>query len=217
MKYSAVIFDMDGTILDTIDDLADSLNHALAASGFPARTVGETRAFVGNGYKKLIERALPGAGDDERAKVLADFSEYYAGHCALKTKPYDGVEAAIKTLRAAGVKTAVVSNKGDEAAQILAKRYFPGLFDCVVGVREGIRKKPAPDAALFAAARMGVPIERCVYVGDSEVDMESARAAGVSCVSVSWGFKGRAFLEARGARQIIDSAEELPGKILEEG
>ena len=210
LHYKAVIFDMDGTILDTLDDLASSVNYALDANGLPKRTRDEVRRFVGNGAVKLIRRAVPeGTTDALFDKVFASYTAHYAVHCADATKPYDGILELLRSLRKAGIKTAVVSNKPDEAVGILAKRYFPDLFDAAVGTREGIKTKPAPDSVFEIIKTIGAGKKDCVYVGDSEVDIETAKNAGIPCISVSWGFKGSEFLAEHGAKKIVASAAEL--------
>jgi phosphoglycolate phosphatase len=217
MKYSAAIFDMDGTILNTLDDLADAANYALSANGMPVRTTDEVRCFVGNGVRKLIERAVP-AGTDVSGidKVYADFSSYYAGHCADRTQPYEGIKEMLAVIRSAGMKTAVVSNKDDYAVQTLARVYFPALFDAVAGVHEGIKKKPAPDTVFEVMKRLDVTKEQCMYIGDSEVDIQTSQNVGIPCISVSWGFKGRDFLEEHGAYMIVDMVSELTDLLLSE-
>ena len=206
-----IIFDMDGTVLDTLADLTAALNYALQKNGLPPRTADEVRSFVGNGIRRLIERGVP-AGTPAAAAdaVHADFTVYYEAHCADSTAPYAGVRETIARLRAAGYKTAVVSNKADYAAQKLAARYFPGDFDFVAGETPETRRKPAPDMVFAALKALGVPSAEALYVGDSEVDIETARAAGIPCVSVTWGFKSRAFLLSHGAALLIDAPSQLP-------
>ncbi len=205
-----IIFDLDGTVLDTLADLAAALNFALQKNGLPARRTAEVRAFVGNGIRKLIERGVP-AGTDEATvdAVHRDFTRYYEAHCADATAPYPGVRETLAALRGAGYKTAVVSNKADYAVQKLAEIYFPGDFDYVTGEREGVRRKPAPDTALAALKALNVSAGEALFVGDSEVDIETARNAGMPCVSVTWGFKDRDFLLAHGAETLIDRPLEL--------
>jgi len=210
MKYDIVIFDMDGTILDTLDDLAGCLNTALERNGLPRRTREEVRRFVGNGIRKLVERGVP-AGTDLSAidKVYADFSENYRVHCADRTHPYNGIPDLIRALKRNGYKTAVVSNKADYAVQELCARYFDGLFDLAVGEREGVRRKPAPDEIGQVLKTLGCDSGKAVYVGDSEVDIETARNAGVPCISVDWGFRDRAALLKSGASVIVSDTKEL--------
>lgn len=205
-----IIFDMDGTILNTLEDLADSTNTALTAHGFPQRTVEEVRHFVGNGIRKLIERAVPaGTPPEVTERVLADFQAHYAAHCADKTKPYDGVTELLAALKEKGYLTAVVSNKADFAVQSLCETYFAGLFDFAVGEREGIRRKPCPDSVFAALSHFRAAPEDAVYIGDSEVDLETAKCAGIDEISVEWGFRDRAFLEAHGADCFVKRPEEI--------
>ena len=214
LHCKAVIFDMDGTILDTLDDLASSVNYALEANGLPKRTREEVRRFVGNGAVKLIRRAVPeGTADILFDKVFALYTTYYDEHCADATKPYDGIPELLALLRSKGVKTAVVSNKPDEAVRVLADTYFPHLFDAAVGTRTGIKTKPAPDSVFEIIKKIGAEKKDCVYVGDSEVDIETAKNAGIPCISVSWGFKGNEFLAEHGAQKIVDNAKELSAAI----
>ncbi|MDD6069966.1 MAG: HAD family hydrolase [Clostridiales bacterium] len=210
--YKLIIFDLDGTILNTLEDLADSTNYALVMNGFSERTIEEVRTFVGNGIGKLIERAVPaGTGAEVANKVLADFTEYYGKHCADKTRPYDGIPELINVLRERGCQTAVVSNKADFAVQELCEQYFPGLFDFVVGERKGIRRKPAPDSVLEVLERLQVEKEEALYIGDSEVDVQTAENAGIRQISVEWGFRTRDVLLSCGAEHIV----KTPGEILE--
>lgn len=210
MKTELAIFDMDGTILDTLGDLRDSLNAALTENGFPARTLEEVRRFVGNGIAKLVERGVPADTDSAtERKVLADFSAHYKLHCADTTKPYDGVIELLTSLRAGGVRTAVVSNKADFAVQSLAADYFPGLFDFVLGERSGVARKPAPDMVEAVLAALGVPKSRAVYIGDSEVDVATAANAGLSGIFVTWGFRDAATLRAAGGKTLVDSPAQL--------
>ncbi|SMC47354.1 HAD family hydrolase [Papillibacter cinnamivorans] len=210
MKYDAVIFDMDGTILDTLEDLAAALNDALERNGLPRRTREEVRRFVGNGIRKLIERGVPaGTGASVVNKVQAAFTEYYRVHYADTTRPYGGIPELIRILRQGGCKTAVVSNKPDYGVQELCDKYFDGLFDYAVGERQGIRKKPAPDSVFEVLKRFQCPPERAVYIGDSEVDVETARNAGVACICVDWGYRDREFLAISGAENIVSDAKAL--------
>lgn len=208
--YRLIIFDLDGTILDTLEDLTDSTNYALAKNHFPVRTLEEVRSFVGNGIGKLIARAVP-KGTEEKMieQVLYDFRDYYGKHCADKTKPYDGILDLICSLRARDCRTAVVSNKADFAVQELCEQYFPGLFDFVVGEREGIRRKPYPDSVLEVLSGLGAAKAESLYVGDSEVDIETAKNAGIDAVSVEWGFRKKDFLLAHGAVRFVKQPVEL--------
>ena len=207
---NAAIFDMDGTILNTLDDLMDSTNFALKNNGLKERSLEEIRFFVGNGIQKLIERAVPqGTSKEVFEKVFADFKSHYKIHCADKTSYYDGIPSVIQTLRKMGVKTAVVSNKADFAVQELVEVYFKGLFDVALGEKAGVSKKPSPDMVNAALSVLGVEKEAAFYIGDSDVDFETAKNSSLDFIGVSWGFRGRKFLENLGAKNIIDSPEEL--------
>ena len=209
--YKTVVFDLDGTLLDTLDDLWLSVNAALQKFGLPVRTRDEVRAFIGNGIVKLMQRAS-GLLEGERFDgVLAEFKRHYGEHCEDNTKPYEGIMRLLQELRARGVQTAVVSNKADFAVKKLAESYFQGLLQEAVGEDEehGIRKKPAPDSLLAVMERLGADRQATVYVGDSEVDIQTANNALVPCISVTWGFKDREFLIKNGATVLVDSVEEL--------
>lgn len=210
MKYSLAIFDMDGTILDTLEDLKNATNYALCANGFPERTLDEVRQFVGNGILMLIKRAVP-AGTEEAMiqQVFQTFTSYYAEHCADATKPYDGIIPLIQSLRAAGIKTAVVSNKADFAVQELVKTYFDGCFDAAVGERTGIQKKPAPDSVYEVISTLQLKQSDAVYIGDSDVDLATAKNAGLPCIAVEWGFRTREFLLEHGAELLVARPEEI--------
>ena len=215
MRYRLAVFDMDGTILDTLDDLTDTLNMSLAEVGMPVRTKDEVRSFVGNGVGKLLERAVPqGTTEEEMAALAGAFRKNYAVHCADKTKPYDGVPELIAALRAEGMKTAVVSNKVNFAVQTLAEDYFKGLFDMAVGEREGVRRKPAPDSVNEVMRALGIPHEKTVYIGDSDVDADTARNACVDFVGVEWGFRPREVLLEHGATVTVKTADELRRAVL---
>lgn len=209
--YQTVIFDLDGTLLDTLEDLHLTLSHTLAALGMPERTFAETRAFVGNGIRRLIERAVP-AGTDEATIAAAndEFDHHYARHCNDHTRPYPGICELVAHLREKGVRVAVVSNKTQYAVDELVGIHFPGAFDAVVGVRPGVARKPARDMVDVARAEMGgVACGPSVYVGDSEVDVATAAAAGLPCLSVSWGFRTPEQLAEAGAATICATAAEL--------
>lgn len=208
--YKAIVFDLDGTLLNTLGDLANATNAALKEYGYPLREREEIRNFVGNGAVKLLERAsgVSGAACD---KLLAYFKVYYGEHCKEETKPYDGIEALLHTLKERGIATAVVSNKPDYAVKLLAKEYFSDFMQAAVGEREadGIRKKPAPDSLFAVMKELGVKKAETLFVGDSEVDIQTAKNAGVDCVSVDWGFKDKEFLKENGATRIISYPSEL--------
>ncbi len=194
------IFDLDGTLLDTLADLAVSANYALRENGFPERSVEEVRRFVGNGVRKLIERAVPsGTPYDEVEKTLATFKCHYTEHNLDTTKPYPGIVSMLKRLKDDGCQVAVVSNKFDAATKALCAHFFSGLVDVAIGESEKIRKKPAPDTVFEAMRILQAEPRQCVFVGDSDVDIQTARNAGIPCVSVLWGFRDKQFLIEHGA------------------
>ena len=201
-----ILWDLDGTLLDTLQDLADGTNHALRQFGYPERTVEEVRRFVGNGAQRLIEQAVPEGADV--AEVLEAFYAYYNAHCRVKTKPYDGILDALAELERR-FPMAVVSNKPDTAVKRLCAQYFSGLY--ARGESADCPRKPAPDMIYKAMDAVGV--ETCIYVGDSEVDVATARNAGVPCLSVLWGFRDRRTLLNAGADHFCAACEELPGVI----
>lgn len=210
MKYKLLIFDMDGTILNTLEDLTDTTNYALTQHNLPTHTLEEVRMMVGNGLAVLIEKAVPKDSDEElKDKVLQTYLTYYKDHCADKTRPYDGICDTIKKARDMGYKTAVVSNKTDAAVQSLCEDYFKGLFDYAVGDREGLRRKPYPDSVEIVLDKLGVAKHEAVYIGDSDVDVMTAKNSGLDLIGVSWGFRGREFLEECGAQTIIDESVQL--------
>ena len=190
MKYTCAIFDLDGTLLNTLDDLKNAVNAALAKRGYPARTLDEVRLFVGNGVARLIERAVPeGTSAAETAAILADFRDYYNAHINVETHPYAGVAALLGKLRAAGVKIGVNSNKDDAAVQLLMNDHFPGLFDKAVGESETVPKKPSPIGVETLLKALDADAESAVYIGDSGVDEQTAKNAGLPFIWVSWGFR----------------------------
>ncbi|MBO4940135.1 MAG: HAD-IA family hydrolase [Clostridia bacterium] len=209
--YETIVFDLDGTLLDTLDDLTASVNAALAQFSLPLRTKNEVRGFIGNGIAKLMERACGDAEYPQKDGLLTAFKTHYGAHCKDATRPYDGVLETLRMLQKRGVKTAVVSNKADFAVKILAKEYFGDLLLEAVGENEaaGIRKKPAPDSLLAVMKRLGSAKETTLYVGDSEVDIQTAENAGVDCLCVTWGFKERKFLLQNGAKKLADTPMEI--------
>jgi phosphoglycolate phosphatase len=212
MTYKAVIFDLDGTLLNTLEDLTDAVNAALSSENLPLRTIEEIREFVGNGILKLIERAVP-SGKENPAfdDVYKVFREYYGEHCQDKTAPYEGVLSLLEKLAAKHVSMAVVSNKADFAVQELIPVYFGNFINVAHGEDEanGIRKKPAPDMVYRTMEELGCTKENTVYVGDSDVDLQTASNSGLDAIAVSWGFRDRQFLEKNGAEHIIDKPEQL--------
>lgn len=199
-KISTVVFDLDGTLLNTLDDLADSTNFALRQFGFPERTLEEVRNFVGNGVRKLIERALPeGAANPCFEAVFSCFKSYYVDHCMVKTDLYPGIQEMLQELKAAGYHLAIVSNKLQRGVDELYAHYFSDTVEIAVGECPEVRRKPEPDMVFLALQKLGVQTDEAVYVGDSDVDVATARNAGLPCISVLWGFRDQDFLEEHGA------------------
>lgn len=212
MRYDTYIFDLDGTLLNTINDLAASCNYALRSCGMPERTVDEVRRFVGNGVRLLMVRAIPGGDSNPRFdEAYAIFRQHYLHHSLDTTKPYDGIEELIAELIAAGKHVAVVSNKFYAATQALVRHFFGDTIKVAIGERENIRKKPAPDTVLEALRQLDMPAEAAVYIGDSDVDIDTARNCGMPCISVLWGFRDRQFLIDHGATTLVSE----PGEIAE--
>lgn len=210
MRYKAVVFDLDGTLLNTLEDLYLATNHALAANGFPTRTIDEVRSFVGNGYRRLARLACPeGTPDEQQEQVLASFNEYYLAHDQDHTGPYEGIPQLLEGLRSSGMPLAVVSNKGDAAVQDLMEHYFPGTFAAVAGEREGIRRKPAPDTVLAVLDQLHLEPSDIVYVGDSEVDVATAANVGCDSIIVTWGFRTMDELCQAGAKVFASTTGEL--------
>ena len=210
--YSTYIFDLDGTLLDTLGDLAASVNYALRTHAMPEHTIDDVRRFVGNGVRKLMERAIPDGGSNpDFEATFATFRQYYMAHSLDTTKPYDGIPETLEALKAKGCHLAVVSNKMMAATQELCRHFFPDIIEVAIGENEaeGIRKKPAPDTVIAALRQLGVGQEGAVYVGDSDVDIETARNSGLPCISVLWGFRDRDFLLQHGAKTFISNPSEL--------
>ena len=210
MAYQTILFDMDGTVLDTLEDLWASTNAVLRALGRPERTLEEIRSFVGNGAANQIRCAMPaGSSDEAVADALARYRVYYAAHCREHTRPYPGIVPMLETLAAAGRRLAVVSNKPDGAVHALSEEHFGGLLPVAIGETPERRRKPAPDAVEAALAALGADKAGAVYVGDSEVDVATARNAGLPLIAVSWGFRSRDQLIAAGAETIVDTPKQL--------
>ncbi len=230
MTYDTYIFDLDGTLLDTLSDLAAAVNYALRSHEMPEHSLDDVRRFVGNGVRKLMERAVPdGTENPDFDAAFATFRQYYMAHSLDTTRPYEGIPEALAALKARGCRLAVVSNKMMAATQELCQHFFPDTIEVAIGENEaaGIRKKPAPDtvfAALNALNALGSPrstlgyprsnlghpsLSSAVYVGDSDVDIETARHAGIPCISVLWGFRDRDFLIKHGAKTFISAPSEL--------
>jgi len=215
MSYKLAIFDLDGTILDTLEDLTDSVNYALIKNAMPTRTVEEIRNFVGNGARRLIERAVSsGSSSDIADKVLCDYHKYYATHSDIKTRPYPGIIDMLTNLRAAGCMAAVLSNKPDTPVKALCERYFPGLFHIACGEKEGVPRKPAPNGVMYILEQLSVSPKDTVYIGDSDVDIETAKNAGLDCISVDWGFRDSEFLSNHGAKNTVSTVSALEKQIL---
>lgn len=215
-QYDAVLFDLDGTLLNTLDDLTDAVNHTLRVYGYPTKTLEQVRTSVGNGIRKLIERVLPqGAANPNMEAALAEFKRYYTQHCNVRTRPYEGVVEALAALDEAGVKLAIVSNKNDEAVKALARDYFGSLVSAAIGGREGVPRKPAPDMPLMALEAIGAIPERTLFVGDSDVDLQTAANSGMDCMLVTWGFRDRELLAALNPRFLVEDAAEMPALILQ--
>lgn len=209
-KYDTVIFDLDGTLLNTLEDLADSVNYALRRMGMAERTLEEVRCFVGNGVQRLMELSVPGGFDNPAfEETFAAFKEYYGEHCNDKTRAYDGVVELLRELRDEGYALAIVSNKLDSAVKELSEIYFDGIVKAAIGEKEGVAKKPAPDTVYAALEELQMPAERAVYVGDSEVDVMTAKNSGLPCISVLWGFRDRKFLEEHGAVTFAETPREV--------
>ena len=215
-QYDAVLFDLDGTLLNTLEDLTHAVNNTLRAYGYPTLTPEAVRGFVGNGVRKLMERALPGGRQDARMEeALATFVQYYTAHCDRFTRPYDGVLDTLAALHEAGVKLAIVSNKNDEAVKALAREYFGSLVQVAIGGQDGVPRKPAPDMPLQALAALAAIPERTLYVGDSDVDFDTAQQTGMDCMLVGWGFRDGDALRCMGARFYVTDPAEIPALILQ--
>ncbi len=213
IKY--IVFDMDGTLLDSLTDLQNTLNHCFRKVGFPERTYQEVRSFVGNGLRKLIERAVPkGTSDEKTDEILAMFKAHYMVHCADFTVPYEGIMEMLDHLKEAGYQMAIVSNKADEALKVLSRQFFGSYIDVAIGERAGMNKKPAPDLVWLAMEQLGATKENTVYVGDSEVDYQTAVNSQLPCISVLWGFRDKELLQEYGAECFANTPEEVV-KILE--
>ncbi len=216
-KKDTVVFDLDGTLLDTLDDLMNSVNYALESNGYPARTRDEVRRFVGNGILLLMQRALPsGQENPDFDKVFAGFKEHYGIHCNDLTKPYEGIMELLELLKEKGVKMAIVSNKADFAVKELSEIYFKGIIPVAIGEKEseGIRKKPAPDTVMEALRQLGSTTENAVYVGDSEVDLATAENCGMDYILCEWGFREREKLEELGGKVFVKKPSEIADILL---
>ena len=208
---TGILFDLDGTLLDTLEDLTDATNYTLTRFGYPSRTCEQVRIALGNGAHTQLRRSLPaGTAESTIAQLLAVYKPYYTAHCQIKTKPYPGIPEALAILKER-YPLAIVSNKPDSAVKALCADYFPGIP--AMGEIAGCPRKPAPDMVFRAMAAIGA--DRCIYVGDSEVDVQTAKNAGAACVAVLWGFRSRQALEAAGGTHLCPSPEKLPDMIEE--
>ena len=208
--YKTYIFDLDGTLLNTLGDLAASTNYALRQYGMPEHTIDDVRRFVGNGVGKLIERAIPGGlANPQYEDVLATFRKHYMLHSLDTTAPYPGIESLLHSLRSHGCNVAVVSNKFYNATVELCRHFFADTVEVAIGERENIRRKPAPDTVFEAMRQLGVSAEDTVYVGDSDVDVATARNSGIPCISVLWGFRDKDFLIEHGATTFVNTPEDI--------
>ena len=211
MKDTAIIWDLDGTLLNTIEDLKLATNYVLRTFGYPERTLDEVRRFVGNGARRLLQLAMPEhCSAEEIDRALACFETYYDAHCRENTGPYAGIPEALRVLRDEGYPMAVVSNKPDSAVQILCRDYFGDVFTATRGEKRGCPRKPAPDSVLQTAQVLGVEPANCIYVGDSDVDLKTAANSGMVCLSVLWGFRDRELLEQNGAVHFCEDPAQLP-------
>lgn len=210
MRNQAILFDLDGTLLDSLGDIAGALNHTLAHFGLPQHEVDAYRAFVGEGVEQLVDRALGEHAAAHRAQVLPAYRAYYREHLAVHTRPYLGIPELLAALVTRRVPLCVLSNKPDDATRTLVEHFFPTTpFVLVAGHKPDVPRKPDPTAALAMAAHLGLPPQACAFVGDSNIDMQTAAAAGMLAVGVSWGFRGRAELEGHGAAAVIDEPAAL--------
>lgn len=215
MKYEAVIFDLDGTLTDTLGDLKNSVNYAMREFGFPERTLEEVRSFVGNGVRKLIYLSVPENTDSATAeRCLAVFKEYYKNNSLVETKPYDGITEMLENIKSKGIKTAVVTNKMHEAAEEIVRIFFGNLIDITLGQVDGVVQKPQPDGIYYVLDKLGVSKEKSIYVGDSEVDCVTAKNAKIPCIGVTWGFRDESVLVENGADFIADIPEEIIGYVI---
>ena len=209
-EFETYVFDLDGTLLETLKDLAASTNFALRQYDMPEHSIDDVRMFVGNGVKKLMERAIPNGLDNPKfEEVYATFRQHYLNHNLDTTKPYDGIPELLRELKGRGKKLAIVSNKFYAATQDLARHFFPDTIKVAIGERENIKKKPAPDTVVEALRQLGVSKEEAVYIGDSDVDIMTARNSGLPCASVLWGFRDKEFLLEHGATFFAEKPDDL--------
>ena len=209
-KLDLVIFDLDGTLLNTLDDLADAVNHTLGEYGFPVQSTEHVRRSVGNGAANLMRQCVPGGADHpDFEECLASYKNYYKENLLIKTRPYDGIPELLTALRRRGIRIAVLSNKPDDAVKALVREIFGPEISAAAGESEQNRRKPSPDGVFRILTELHVTAGQAIYVGDSDVDVKTAHNAGLKAVGVTWGFRGRGVLEAAGADYIIDRPEDL--------
>lgn len=210
MKFQTVLFDFDGTLLYTVQDLADAVNYAAAKHGYPTHSTDAIQSMVGNGVNKLVARALPGGFDTpDYEAIMEDFRSFYQAHCFDHTAPYDGIPAMLRAMQAQGRHMAIVTNKYQTAAEQLRQKFFADTVPLIVGDFPGRERKPAPDGVFFALEQLGVPAEGAVYVGDTEVDLQTAENAGLPFAGAAWGYRSRAFLETLGVARIAGRPADL--------
>lgn len=210
MKYNTVIFDLDGTLLNTLEDLRDSLNDVLMQKGYTPRSLEEVKRFVGNGVRNLIRLSVPeSCSEEEVTLIMEEFKEYYSHNMQNKTRPYNGIMELLLDLNRFNYKIAIVSNKYDDAVKELAKTYFGNLIHVAIGETKEIKRKPAPDSIFTAIKELGSNLSNTVLVGDSETDVQTAKNAGIPCIGVTWGFRCREILRKEGADYLIDTPKEL--------
>lgn len=216
-KNKMVVFDLDGTLLNTLEDLCDSVNYALRSNGLPERNIEEVRNFVGNGIRLLIERSVPAnTAKDITDKTFECFKSYYGIHCNDKTKTYPGIDMMLKKIKAEGYKIAVLSNKAQYAVTKLCKIYFDDVIDIAIGAKENVPKKPAPDALYICAKEQDIELRDIIYVGDSDVDVETAINADVTGIAVTWGFRSSELLKKCGAKILVNTTDELLDVLLKQ-
>ncbi len=210
MHYETIIFDLDGTLLNTLDDLTNAVNYALKIHDFPLHTLEDIRNFIGNGTRMLIKRSLPHDVNNELYEVVyKDFLDYYTKHSFDYTRPYNNIVCLLTKLKTLGYKIAIISNKNDNVTNAMQKKYFPNLIDIAIGTKNFSKVKPNPESTLQVIKTLKSTKQKSIFVGDSEVDIQTAKNAGISCISVSWGFRSKTFLLDHNAEIIIDNPLEL--------
>ena len=217
MRYDAYLFDLDGTLLDTLDDLTAAVNHVMTSFGLATHTRDEVRGFVGNGIRNLMERSIPqGQSNPCFEDAFHLFETYYTAHCNEQTRPFDGMPELLRNLRDAGCQLAIISNKNDAAVKELAHHYFADTVSTAIGVSAAVRRKPAPDTVLSAMREFGCTAKRALYIGDSDVDKITADNAAIDCALVTWGYRDRELLESMKARYLVDTPMQLLEQTREE-